>query len=458
MRATATMLRMPTEPLPSRDAAGVRPHLLYVAWGYPPCRGSGVYRAWATANAFAAAGWDVTVMTVPREVFTMSTGIDESLEKSIDPSIEIVRVPFHSAAYENDLRTWSAFRAHTPELWNVMDARREQRAFPERTYGSWRPGLEAAAEEVHQRHPVDLVLGTANPNVDFVPGLHLHSKYGVPYVMDYRDAWQLDVFSGARTTSPGSEVAELEARLIENAHAVWFVNEPILRWHAELYPSSAHRFRVVANGYDESPVHPDTDASGEELVFGYVGTISAAVPVAELLEGWKRARELSPPLQNARIELWGHLNHTGIPNQSIISRLETFNENGITYRGPVAKRDIGRVYGRFDALLLVLGTGRYVTSGKVFEYAATGLPIASVHDPGNAASDVLREHPAWFATDDLSADSIADTLLQTAEAARSQTHSDRERTREWAARFQRAGQLDPRIAELREFVDRNRQA
>ncbi|WP_194422098.1 glycosyltransferase [Microbacterium abyssi] len=417
-----------------------------------------MYRAWATANAFAAAGWDVTVMTVPREVFTMSTGIDESLEKSIDPSIEILRVPFHSAAYENDLSTWSAFRAHAPELWNVMDARRERRAFPERTYGSWRPAMEAAAAELHHRHPVDLVLGTANPNVDFAPGLYLHSRYGVPYVMDYRDAWQLDVFSGERTASPESEVAQFEARLIENAHAVWFVNEPILRWHAELYPSSAHRFRVVANGYDESPVDADAAAPDEELVFGYVGTISAAVPVGQLLEGWIRARELSPELRSARIELWGHLNHTGIPNQSIISRLESFNANGISYHGSVAKRDIGRVYGRFDALLLVLGTGRYVTSGKVFEYAATGLPIASVHDPGNAASDVLRQHPAWFATDDLSADAIARTLMQTAEAAHAQTPSDRERTQQWAAQFQRAGQLDPRIAELREFIDQNRPA
>ncbi|MBT9405145.1 hypothetical protein KBY50_26115, partial [Salmonella enterica subsp. enterica serovar Typhimurium] len=62
------------------------PHLLYVAWGYPPSRGSGVYRAWATANAFARAGWKVTVLTVPREVFEMSTGVDLTLEAQVDPA------------------------------------------------------------------------------------------------------------------------------------------------------------------------------------------------------------------------------------------------------------------------------------------------------------------------------------------------------------------------------------
>lgn len=435
----------------------VRPHLLYVAWGFPPCRGSGVYRAWATANAFAAAGWDVTVLTVPREVFTMSTGVDESLERTVDPTIEIIRVPFHAAAYENDLRGWSWLRANAPEVWNVLDAKREQRSFPERTYGSWRPALEAAALEVHQRHPVDLVLGTANPHVDFTPGLFLHEQFSVPYVIDYRDAWQLDVFTGARLTPEGSDVSQWERRLVENAHSVWFVNEPIRRWHAELYPEAADRFRVVANGYDDAPPQsPSSDAPG--LTFGYIGTISAAVPVDRLLEGWKNARAESHLLADSRIELWGHLNHTGTPNQAVATQLETFAENDITYLGPVPKRDIGDVYSRFDVLLLILGTGRYVTSGKVFEYAATGLPIVSVHDPVNAASDVLRDAPAWFPADDLSAEAIAAALIAAAEAAQKQTPEQREEGREWATQFQRAVQLTPQIEALRALVDLRRDA
>lgn len=447
---------MPTETVHAGAAArNSKPHLLYVAWGFPPCRGSGVYRAWATANAFAEAGWDVTVLTVPREIFTMSTGIDESLERTVHPSIKIVRVPFHSASYENDLRDWSWFRATAPELWNVIDAKREQRSFPERTYGSWRPALEAAASEVHGTHPIDLVLGTANPNVDFTPGLFLHEQHDVPYIMDYRDAWQLDVFSGSRVAPEGSEIAKWERRLIENAHAVWFVNEPIMRWHAQLYPTVADRFRVVANGYDEAPVGT-LEPAEEGLVFGYIGTISAAVPIDQLVEGWRRAREASPLFDGARIELWGHLNHTGVPNQTVVTQLESFAENDISYLGPVPKRDIGDVYSRFDALLLVLGTGRYVTSGKVFEYAATGLPIASIHDPGNAASDVLRDAPNWFPSASLSANAIAEALIATAEAATSQSAIERTSAQQWAKQFQRARQLDPQIEALREFVDERR--
>ncbi len=50
-----------------------QPHVLYVAWGFPPSRGGGVYRALATANGFARAGFRVTVLTATRETFLGSS-------------------------------------------------------------------------------------------------------------------------------------------------------------------------------------------------------------------------------------------------------------------------------------------------------------------------------------------------------------------------------------------------
>ena len=427
------------------------PHLLYVAWGYPPGRGGGVYRALATPNAFARAGWRVTVLTGLRETFLYSTGIDEGLEQRIDPAITVHRIPFRSVPYEVDLRRWSAFRARFPELYNAWRERRARHAFPERVYGEWRRPLEQAAMHIHKTTPVDLTIATANPSVAFTAPAALHARAGVPFVMDYRDAWQLDVFSGDRVTAPGSAVDRWESSLVTTAHEVWFVNEPIRAWHAQLYPEHAHRMHVVANGYDADLVPFDDSVRTDRtrgLTFGYVGTVSPKVPLESLLAGWRRARELDSLVARSRLVLHGDLGYAGRAEDQWLRLLSEAAPHGVSYRGPISKVELSDTYAGFDALVLALGTGAYVTSGKVYEYCASGLPIVSVHDPGNAATDVLRGHPAWVATSSLTAQDVALALVETARLAALQTSLDRAAAQEWATRYERQAQLDPRIAQL----------
>lgn len=428
-----------------------RPHLLYVAWGYPPARGGGVYRALATPNAFAREGWQVTVLTATRETFLSSTGIDPTLESEIHPNIVVERIPFDVPAYQSDIHKWSWFRANFPELWNSWASRRNNRIFPESIYGGWRSALEKKAFEIHRSHAVDLVIGTANPNVDLTPGLALNQEHGVPFVIDYRDAWQLDVFTGNRLTRPRSAVARIEAALVTASQEAWFVNEPIRDWHASLYPDQAHKFHVVSNGYDANFANFSTTVRSDRkqgLVFGYIGTISGMVPVRELLDGWRLARSQSVLLRQSRIEFYGYLNFDGIPNKRLLDLFTQFEDEGVTYKGPVGKARIASTYSSFDALLLVLGKGKYVTSGKVFEYAATGLPIASIHDPRNAATQVLEQYPAWVPAKSLDAESVSAALLRLSVLSTSQTEKSRAHNQAWASKYERSNQLDPRVEAL----------
>ena len=421
------------------------PHLLYVAWGYPPSRGSGVYRAWATANAFARAGWKVTVLTVPREVFEMSTGVDLTLEAQVDPAIEIIRVPFTSGAFANDLGEWSWLRAHAPEIWNTIQSWRGQRSFPERNYGGWRPVLEEAARRIHHESPVDLTIGTAKPNVDFIPGHVLSTEFGVPAVMDHRDAWAVDIYSGRRMIEPRSRAGRWERTLIEDAAEVWFVNTPIRDWYAEQYPEFSDRFLVVENGYDNPLAFPPRDGRDDGLVFGYIGTISGAIPLQELIDGWALARERSTLVRDARMDLYGYLDHFGVPGANMVQAMERFEENDIRYLGPVGRADIAATYATFDALVLTFGAGRFITGGKVYEYASTGLPIVSVHDPENETSRTLADYPGWYGSVAMTAEAIADAFIATAEHAATQSDDDRTTARTYSQRYSRAAQLTPRI-------------
>ncbi|WP_022888313.1 glycosyltransferase [Agromyces italicus] len=428
-----------------------RPHLLYTAWSFPPSRAGGVYRALATVNAFAEAGWDVTVLTVPRRLLEESTGTDELLEARIHPGVDVVRIDADVPAFQNDISTWPRRRARHAEVWKLMDLWRDMIRFPEPNYGRWRPELERAAERVHRAHPVDLAIGTANPHVDFIPGWFLHRRFGVAHVMDYRDAWQLDVFSGRKQITAIPAVGRWERRLMATAAEVWFVNDAIREWHVAQHPGLADRMRVVANGYDEydAPLGvPVRDEREEGLVFGYIGTISSKVPLVPLLEGWRLARESNPDLAGSRLAVYGYLGHFGAANVEFAEALDRARMHGVTFEGPVSKAMIGETYRSLDAVVLALGTGRYVTSGKVFEYAATGMPVVSVHDPSNAATEVLRESPASVATRSLSPQDIAEAISAAARLALSQTASQRAEAQAWATQFERSRQLTPRIAAL----------
>jgi len=433
-----------------------RPHVLYVAWGFPPSRGGGVYRALATVNAFVREGFRVTVLTADRQTFEKYTGVDPSLEALVAPGVEVVRVPFAWPAMDTDLRHWSALRMWAPRQWRNRRKKLDRKDFPEIGYGPWREPLERAAVSVHEADPVDLTVATANPNVDFCAAAVLNARFGVPFVMDYRDAWMLDVFDGGLLHEEGGREDRIERSLLAGASEAWFVNAPIRDWHAARHPRLAARMHVVANGYDpDFAPRPRTTRSERPLTFGYIGTASAKVPMREFAAGWRLARERGGDLDGARAQLWGYLGFYATPNPGLLRLVEDHAADGLTYEGPVPKAAVRSTYESFDVCLLILGAGRYVTSGKVFEYAASALPIVSVHDPGNAATDVLRDYPLWFGVADLDPGTIADALEAAARAALTADEATRTACAEFAARYARDLQIEPRVRALREMVENN---
>ncbi|NEB48180.1 glycosyl transferase, partial [Streptomyces sp. SID339] len=50
-----------------------------------------------TANQFAAAGWDVTVVTIAEESWLRDSGVDHTLSESVDKRIRIVELPLSRA-------------------------------------------------------------------------------------------------------------------------------------------------------------------------------------------------------------------------------------------------------------------------------------------------------------------------------------------------------------------------
>lgn len=435
-------------------AARSRPHALYVAWGFPPSRGGGVYRALATANGLVAAGFDVTVLTCEREAFERYTGLDASLEEAIHPEIEVVRLPFAWPAKEMDIREWSADRAQDPAGWKVRQEERDRRDFPETSYGHWAAPLEAATLEIHQRRAVDLVIGTANPNVDLVPALALHRRFGVPFVYDHRDAWTLHLYTEEIRHLDDPRVGAIEAELMASAAEVWFVNEPISAWHRARYPDQAAKIHTVPNGFDRefTPHAQQREHTDAPVRFGYIGTITSYMPMAELVDGWRIAATEEPAMAGATADFWGYLGFYGTPDRALSELFQNAAGTGVSYRGPVPKTEVQQAYAEIDVLLLVLGAGRFITSGKVYEYMATGLPVVSVHDPMIDSTRVLSSYPNWFPAASTEPADVADAFAAAARAVREGTLAPIAECVAFAESFERSRVLGPRLEGLRALV------
>jgi glycosyltransferase involved in cell wall biosynthesis len=443
-----------------------RPRVLYLAFYFPPSRASGVYRARATANHLAGHGWDVTVLAAPLEFLHGVIGsVDEALLGTVDPRVRVERPELDLSPWEHNLREFGRFRGTFPVLARRMQDRRDRKDFPER-YASWAWDGVRRALKLHAKDPFDVVVATGNPFASFAGAERFSRRTGVPYVIDYRDSWTLDLFTDGPAFPDGHPAYDWEKKVIGGAASVVFVNNALREWHAERYPAAAASMMVVPNGWDpdvltaggaETPADPT-----RPLQFGYLGTLTNNQPVEQMVEGFRRARE-HPDLAGAELNIHGHLGFFQHAPALLRERLGLGPDGapltgaadaGVRYRGPVSKTDVASVYESNDVLVFLAAGGRYVTSGKIFEYMASGRPIVSVHAPDIAAREVLEGYPLWFNAGSLEPDALAQSIIAAGKAARDCTPEQRAAARRHADVYARATLLDPFEARLRSLVRR----
>ncbi|WP_040155483.1 glycosyltransferase [Mobilicoccus massiliensis] len=451
-----------------------RGHVGLVAFYFPPSRASGVYRMLALANHLVEQDFEVTVFTVTPDFFEHITrSSDESLLASIDPRVAVERIPLPMQHLETHPRRFSWLRGNFPELHRKLSKRATDSIWLDQ-YGAWVPGLLTRMFSVHRRRPLDVVLATGNPYSSYQAPWLFKKATGVPYVLDSRDSWTLDLFTDELAFPEGHPAYTWEKRTFEDAELICFVNQPLLAWHQRAYPADADKMIVVANGYDTSVVrtlndaverasgddprdpHPEPVESGATapgVRFGYVGTLTGNQPHEQVWAGWREAK-LSPQMATATMNLYGHLGFFGV-SRAVANVLPTGDPTqDCTWHGPVAKADIAAAYAAIDVLVMIVADSPYVTSGKVFEYMATGKPIVGLYEDDCAVADVLAGYPLIAKADSLEADDIARAFREAETLAHTATDAQRTAAKAYAERFERVRQMTPLVEKLGEIAAR----
>jgi glycosyltransferase involved in cell wall biosynthesis len=436
---------------PLRRSPG-RPHAFYLAIGFPPAAKSCAYRMRETANQLYAAGWDVTVITICQEAWEREFGLDHSLSADVHPAVRIVELPLMREELDTEIRGFSRDRAIDPGAWHAQAKADQLSTFPELVFGGWRPALEEAILDLHRRDPADLLVTTCGPYVNIAATWKLWEAYQVPYVVDFRDGWSIDVVRGVVPFEVDSVAGQWEKKTLEQALEVWCVNEPIADHYRERYPSIADRVHVVRNGFDPSSIpaanrRPDPEAG---LHFGYLGTMTFGHDLlASVLDAWRKARAEDPVLARSTFELRGHIGAgSSRQDNAYMELLAAAADDGVTFAGPVPKAQVATVYGSWDVIVFIATGGRYVTSGKVYEAFASGMPVVSAHSVEHDASVVLAESTMWTGAVGHDPQRLAELFRTAARMALEATDEQRAATRAAAAKYARAAQIEPAVRRI----------
>jgi len=434
----------------------MKPHLLYIAFWFPPSRASGVYRALATVNEFLAAGWEVTVVTTTSDFFHDEIGsIDTSLLAYVPDEVDVVRVPFTLGLVgQFDIRSMSRFSATFPTLWAAL----RRKLAPVRSlwgalegstteshqmtdnYVAWIDPMVKAGLRIDSRRPVDHVLATGNPYSSFEAARLLAGLLGVGFSVDYRDPWTIDVFTG-RLENADRKTTEAERCIIDEATACFHVNHAIADAYRQKYPDTASKHHVAYNGYDTESIPPISEASSGPLRLGILGTLNDRWPIEPLFKAWSDVRPSLPV--GSELILGGHLGYFS-RSQDLLEAYLPDESTGFRYVGPISKVDVADFYASLDVVVVPVPGGPMVTSGKVFEALALGKPFVCVQSEQGGAR-ALTEKSLLAIGAEPEPRSISAALLKATEMARNLDEATSERARSEAAKYERHRALSPMI-------------
>jgi glycosyltransferase involved in cell wall biosynthesis len=246
-----------------------------------------------------------------------------------------------------------------------------------------RPAVKATVQMAARKRPY-VIWATAGPVSSFVVAQRASQRTGVPYVLDFRDAWTITYNEfEARRPAWATRLARRNLyRLLAGAQAVTFRyhTEAECYWRAYRGALEASRIHIIPNGY-EGTIDEFVVPKGEKCTVLYAGTLSSYRydTLLQALHGLKQ----SDAARARRLRLL-------VVGEGAEALADEATELGLSdiveSAGPTSQAAIARLQQEAHALL-VLGRpptmkGYELFAGaKLFGYLQAGRPIVGVLPP-----------------------------------------------------------------------------
>jgi glycosyltransferase involved in cell wall biosynthesis len=342
-----------------------RPRVLVVAYFFPPLGGAGVQRTLKFAKYLPQHGWDPLVVTTDSRAYPVA---DASLAREIPAGIPLTR------AHELSLfRTLARVAVHVPLPHSSLPF-----AWPDDAVG-WFPGAVRAAMVAVRRHAPRVIYTTSAPYTSHLVGLAVAHRSGLPWVLDFRDEWSLNSYAAGLPRPVAWANRQAERAVLRRATGVVRVAD-YFRFADDHWDAAAV---TVPNGVDKEDFAGQTHTRRTgRFRISYVGTLYGkrdAAPVLAAISTLVGRGEITAE----------HLEMRAVGN--VWNELAVPPRVRMTATGYVPHAQAIREMGLADVLLLYEPPGSLATTGKIFEYLASGRPVLCVAPSGNGATRLVTE-------------------------------------------------------------------
>ncbi len=348
--------------------------LLFISYFFPPLGLSGVQRAAKFCKYFSFGSWKAEVLTSrPKWYFAF----DHELAKEIKETVKIHRIPsfdhFHCIRFKN------YFTSEKREKLAQFGKPRSF-AFPDAQIG-WVPFCASFGIKLCRQKKFDAVMCSVPPFSSAIAGLFVSKRMGIPFAVDFRDPWIDEKLFPSATKFHRKVNLALEKMIVNNSSVVIVINEKIKKNISERYPGK--NIVVVSQGFDPEDFPKNITKKRKGFTLCHMGSL------------WRGRKP--DPLIKAMVRLKDTEIRAVFIGKGSQSAVQAAKDAGLSNRvsalGYLSHKAALEKACQADALWLYISPseGDAITTGKLFDYLGTGLPIIASIPKDTDAADVLRK-------------------------------------------------------------------
>ncbi len=382
--------------------------VVMIAYFFPPEGNAGSYRPLRFVRHLPSFGWQPTVVTVKAKIYER---YDPSLLNQIPNDIQVIRAPnrdlwqallasrgkrvqekLAKISADRTARILSAYQSPTRSCVRKLIRSMEAWVYhPDIVMGWITPAVKSVVKFC-ERERADVIWATAGPVSSFRVAERASRRTGIPYVLDFRDAWTItyNEFEERRPRWATLRDWRNMFRFLKGAQAA------IFRSHAEaecyyrayrgaLEPAKIH---ILPNGF-EGNVESFTPSNERKCEFLYTGTLGD-YRYDTLLQAIRFLKTFYP-VEAAQT----HFHFVGEGTEVIERQADALSlKDIITTEGAISQTAVNELSKKAHALLLLgrppaMKGYELFAAAKLFGYLKAGKPIVAVLPP-DEAKHILR--------------------------------------------------------------------